>query len=110
MDQLESQSVVKYVAAMLSPVDTEIVFLHVLKRIPETYWDFGLGVEADSLVKKIKNQVAEHEKSVKAFMADSKQAMLEANFREENIAVHVKDRVVGIARDICAEARRGYTA
>jgi nucleotide-binding universal stress UspA family protein len=105
---VESQSVVKYVAAMLSPVDTEIVFLHVLNRIPETYWDFGLGVESVSLVKKIKNQVAEHEKSIKAFMTDSKQALLEANFREENIAIHVKGRVVGIARDIVTEARRGY--
>ena len=104
----ESQSVVKYVAAMLSPVDTEVVFLHVLNRIPETYWDFGLGVEADSLLKKIENQVAEHEKSIKAFMADSKQVLLDANFREENIAIHIKDRTVGIARDIVAEARRGY--
>ena len=104
----ESQSVVKYVAAMLSPVDTEVVFLHVLNRIPETYWDFGLGVESDSLVKKIRIQVAEHEKSIKAFMADSKQALLDANFREENIALHIEDRMVGIARDIVAEARRGY--
>ncbi|MDZ7580541.1 MAG: universal stress protein [Deltaproteobacteria bacterium] len=103
-----SQSIVKYMTAMLSPVDTEIVFLHVLNRIPETYWDFGLGVEADSLVHKIKNQVAEHEKSIQAFMADSKQALLDANFREENIAIHIKDRNVGIARDIVAEARRGY--
>jgi nucleotide-binding universal stress UspA family protein len=67
-----------------------------------------LGVESDSLVKKIKNQVAEHEKSIKAFMADSKQALLDANFREENIAIHIEDRTVGIARDIVAEARRGY--
>ena len=105
---VESQSVVKYVAAMLSPVDTEVVFLHVLNRIPETYWDFGLGVESDSLVKKIRIQVEEHEKSIKAFMADSKQALLDANFREENIALHIEDRMVGIARDIVAEARRGY--
>lgn len=105
----ESQSVVKYVATMLSPVDTEVVFFHVLNRIPETYWDFGLGVEVDELVKKIKNQVAEHEKSIKAFMADSKQALLDADFREENIAIHIKDRAVGIARDIVAEARRGYS-
>ncbi|MGA9536270.1 MAG: universal stress protein [Desulfobacterales bacterium] len=104
----ESQSVVKYVATMLSPVDTEVVFLHVLNRIPETYWDFGLGVESDSLVKKIRIQVEEHEKSIKAFMADSKQALLDANFREENIAIHIEDRMVGIARDIVAEARRGY--
>jgi len=105
---VESQSVVKYVAATLSPVDTEIVLLHVLNRIPEIYWDFGLGIEADSLAKKIKNQVAEHEKSVKAFMADSKQALLDASFREENITIHIKDRVVGIARDIVAEAHRGH--
>jgi hypothetical protein len=105
---VESQSVVKYVAAMLSPVNTEVVFLHVLNRIPETYWDFGLGVESDSLVKKINNQVAEHEKSIKAFMADSKQALLNANFREENIAIHTEDRMVGFAPDIVAEARRGY--
>ena len=49
---VESQSVVKYVAATLPPVDTGVVFLHVINRIPETYWDFGLEIEADSLAKK----------------------------------------------------------
>jgi nucleotide-binding universal stress UspA family protein len=104
----ESKSMVKYAAAMLSPVDTEVVLLHVLNRIPETYWDFGMGVEADSLVKKIKKQVEAHEASIKAFMADSKQVLLDANFREENIGIRIEDRIVGIARDIVSEARRGY--
>ena len=104
----ESTSMVKYVAATLSPVDTEVVILHVLNRIPETYWDFGLGLEADSLAKKIKKQVEEHEKSIKAFMDESKRELLNANFREENIAIRIEDRMVGIARDIVAETRHGY--
>jgi hypothetical protein len=49
---VESQSVVKYVAATLPPVDTGVVFLHVINQIPETYWDFGLEIEADSLAEK----------------------------------------------------------
>lgn len=104
----ESKAVVTYVARMLSPAETEVAFFHVLNRIPEAYWDFGLGAEADSLARKIKNQVDEHERSIKVFMADSKKALLDANFREENISIEIRDRVAGIARDIVAEARRGY--
>jgi nucleotide-binding universal stress UspA family protein len=104
----ESKSIVNFAAKMLPPVDTEVVFLHVLNRIPETYWDFGSGVEADSLAQKIKNQVEAHEKAIKRLMADSKQVLLNASFREENIAMRIEDRMIGIARDIVAEARRGY--
>jgi nucleotide-binding universal stress UspA family protein len=104
----ESKSVVQYIAATLSPVDAEVVFLHILNRVPETYWDSGLGFETDSLVKKIQKQIQDHEKSIRAFMAESKRELLNAQFREENITIHIEDRVVGIARDIMAEARKGY--
>lgn len=104
----ESKAAVDYVARMLSPADTEVAFFHVFNRIPEAYWDFELGAEADSLSKKIKKQVDEHERSIKALMADYKKTLLDANFREENISIEIRDRVAGIARDIVAEARRGY--
>ncbi len=104
----ESKAVVKYVAAMLPPVDTEVVLFHVFNRIPESYWDFGQGAEVDALSRKIKQQVEEHQNAIKNFMNESKKVLLEANFREEHISRQIKDRVVGIARDIFAEARCGY--
>jgi nucleotide-binding universal stress UspA family protein len=45
---------------------------------------------------------------MKNFMNDAKKILLEANFREEHISRQIKDRSVGIARDIVAEAHRGY--
>jgi nucleotide-binding universal stress UspA family protein len=103
-----SKAVVEYVAAILPPVDTEVVLFHVFNRIPESYWDFGQGIEVDSLSKRIKKQVEAHESSMKNFMNDAKKILLEANFREEHISRQIKDRSVGIARDIVAEAHRGY--
>jgi nucleotide-binding universal stress UspA family protein len=104
----ESKSVVQYIAATLSPVDTEVVFLHILSRIPETYWDSGLGLETDSLVMKIQKQVEDHEKSIRVFMEESRRELMNTHFREENITIRIENRLVGIARDILAEARQGY--
>ncbi|RJQ67118.1 MAG: universal stress protein [Desulfobacteraceae bacterium] len=104
----ESKSVVQYISRMLSPVETEIVLFHVLNKVPESYWDFGKGVEADVLSKKIKQQVEDHTTAIKAFMVDSKQLLMDANFREENTFVLIRDRITGIARDIIVEAQRGY--
>jgi hypothetical protein len=92
-----SKAVVEYVAAILPPVDTEVVLFHVFNRIPESYWDFGQGIEVDSLSKRIKKQVEAHESSMKNFMNDAKKILLEANFREEHISRQIKDRSVGIA-------------
>jgi nucleotide-binding universal stress UspA family protein len=104
----ESKGVVQYATGMLRPDATEVVLFHVMNRVPEAYWDFGMGIEADVLSKKIKQQVEAHETSIKAFMRESKKELLAADFREENVAVHIKDRKVGIARDLIAEAQGGY--
>lgn len=103
-----SKSAVRYVASMLSPVNTEVVLFHVLNRIPEAYWDFGMGIEIDSLSKEILKHQEAHEIAIKAFMAEARQVLLDADFREENVSVDIKDRVAGVARDVMAEARRNY--
>jgi len=104
----ESKSLVRYVSGILSPVNTELIMLHILNKVPEAYWDFGSGFEVDSLSKKIIRQVKAHEEAIKGLMTELKTLLLQANFREENVSIYIKDRDVGIARDIVAEAVRGY--
>lgn len=48
--------------------------------------------------------------SVKAFMEKAKQALIQAGFPSKNIAVKIRKKKVGIARDILKEAGQGkYT-
>ena len=104
----ESQNIVDYATKSLPPAESVVVLYHVFNRIPENYWDFGLGPESDVWMKKLKEQEQEHEKSIKNFMEGAKAKLIDAGFREQNITVEVQDRQVGIARDIAAEARKGY--
>jgi nucleotide-binding universal stress UspA family protein len=104
----ESMSTVNYVAKMMPPTETEAVLFHVFSRIPETYWDFDQHPESDVWMNKLKSEEKEHEKSVKAFMKNARQLLLDANFREQLVSTEIKDRGKGIARDIAAEAKKGY--
>jgi nucleotide-binding universal stress UspA family protein len=48
--------------------------------------------------------------SVKAFMEKAKQTLVEAGFPSKNVAVKIRKKKVGIARDILKEAEQGkYT-
>jgi nucleotide-binding universal stress UspA family protein len=104
----ESMSTVNYVAQMMLPSETEVVLLHVFSRIPESFWDLEQRPESDVWMKKLQADEHEHEKTVKAFMEDARRTFLEADFREQLVTVEISDRKVGIARDIAAEARKGY--
>lgn len=106
----ESLSIVNYAAQTLPPERSDLVLYHVFNRIPETYWDFGLGPETDMWMKKIKDQERQHEDAIKGFMTDAKEKLMDAGFREQNLTVEIHNRSVGIARDIAAEAQRGYDA
>lgn len=106
----ESTATVDYVANMMFPSESEVVLYHVFSRIPETYWDFEQNPETDVWMKKLKDQEEAHEKSVKGFMNDARQTLLNSDFREQLVAVEVHDRVRGLARDILDEAQKGYHA
>ena len=105
----ESMSTVNYVAQTMLPSETEVVLHHVFSRIPESFWDLEQTPESDVWMKKLKAEEHEHEKVVKAFMEDARQTFLDADFREQLVTVEISDRKVGIARDIAAESRNGYS-
>jgi nucleotide-binding universal stress UspA family protein len=104
----ESAATVQYVANTMSPADTQVVLFHAFSRIPESFWDVAREPELDVWMNKMKAMEQEHEQKVQAFMQNARQELLDRNFREENIIINVQDRKVGIARDIVAEAQKGY--
>ena len=104
----ESISTVNYVANVMPPTETEVVLFHVFSRIPETYWDFDQSPETDVWMNKLKSDEKEHEKTIKVFMKEARQVLLGADFREQLVSSEIRDRTRGIARDIVAEAKKGY--
>jgi nucleotide-binding universal stress UspA family protein len=103
-----SEATVHYVADTMYPAETEVFLFHVFNKIPETFWDREQEPELDFWMNKMKSQEREHEKAVEHFMQDSRQTLLDAGFREQNVIIGIRDRVVGIARDIVTEAAKGY--
>ncbi len=103
-----STATVEYVARIMSPVETEVVLFHVFSKIPESFWDFNREPELDFWMNKIKIQEQEHEQAVKNFMEHARQLLLDSGFREQNVVINTQNRVMGIARDIVAEAGKNY--
>ena len=47
---------------------------------------------------------------LKTFMDQSRKKFIDAGFSEDAIDIRIQNRVVGLARDIVAETKKGYTA
>ncbi|UCF91971.1 MAG: universal stress protein [Desulfobacterales bacterium] len=103
-----SMSTVEFVAKVMPPVGSEVVLFHVFSRMPETFWDYTQEPESDVWMNKMKTLELEHEKTLQAVMQRARQALLDADFREQSVTVEIQNRVRGIARDIAAQSKGGY--
>jgi nucleotide-binding universal stress UspA family protein len=107
----EAQEAVKYVASMVSPENTQVVLLHVLKANPWRLW----GLKKDpAFAEEVKNGLADWEKQKKKAMAKAMEQALKSltsqGFDAENIEFTTLEGGEGVARDIIAEAKNGYDA
>ncbi|MGA7876886.1 MAG: universal stress protein [Desulfoferrobacter sp.] len=106
----QSFDAVRYVALMLPEGQARIHLLHVLNLIPDTFWDLGNGLDILNQTTDIKTWEKQQRKRIDVFMHESRQFLLQRGFSEQVITVIVKERQIGIARDIVREARKGYHA
>jgi len=106
-----SMKAVKYVAGGMEKTGT----VTLLSVLPDATAACGLDSPSlTPLFKKSKQAFCAIEDtkkdSVKAFMEKAKQALVEAGFPSKNVAVKIRKKKVGIARDILKEAEQGkYT-
>lgn len=105
----QSSDTVKYAAGLLAP-ESEVVLLHVMSKVPEPLRDLGLNPAWHMEDKGLREWEAQEERRIEEFMAKGRRAFLDAGFRSDAVKVEVRELKEGFARDITAEALRGYDA
>ncbi len=106
----QSYETVNYVSGVLPPSSTEIVLLHITSKIPEAFWDLEKDPVWQHKVQVVRGWEIQQEKKIEDFMDRARQVFLDAGFPDSAIRVDVRERKVGIARDIAMESHRGYDA
>jgi nucleotide-binding universal stress UspA family protein len=106
-----SLNAVKYVANQCAPKDLRVNLMFVMPTAPEIFWD----LEKDDFFKeRMKGKYAQWKRDTKKkaqmFLDDAKNILAKAKFSEKKVGLILRERKVGIARDILKECSQGYDA
>ncbi|MDH3964904.1 MAG: universal stress protein, partial [Deltaproteobacteria bacterium] len=91
----------RYVAQTCNPSSLRVNLMHVMPTAPETFWD----LEKDAhFQEKIQTNYTEWKKNTEEtaqrFLNDARNVLMEEGVRENEVGVILREREVGIARDI----------
>lgn len=105
-----SLEAVRYVGNVMPTRGTGIRLFHVLNPLPESFYDLealpspgheGFGVHSWK---------AQQRKNMEVFMERARQEVLILGYPPESISAWIRQRELGVARDIAREAAQGYDA
>ena len=106
----QSAEMARYVAGFLPAETTDVVLFHVMSRVPEAFRDLALNPALYAEDKCIREWVEGQDRNIERFMEEGRKIFLDAGFPSHAIRVEVRELKEGFARDIAAEAVRGYSA
>lgn len=101
---------VRYAGNLVSPDRVEVVLLHILSKVPESFWDLKDNPIFKEQVESVSAWQTHQEEVMRTHMEKAHQILLSAGVRGEAITAKLQERKVGIARDIAAESQNGYDA
>lgn len=101
---------VRYVSRVLGPDTAQVVLFHVVTRVPESFWDLEKEPAYHYRIVNIEAWERQQEKVIEEFMTKSLEVFAAAGFPEDAVKVEIRNRKVGIARDIVAESQESYDA
>jgi nucleotide-binding universal stress UspA family protein len=102
-------NVVNYVASAVKPA-VNITLFSVLPTMSSNLKKMGKELEQASFSEKVlelKWMVEENIKKAESRIEECRTVLRNAGFSDDTVEVKMQDKVVGIARDIIAEARKG---
>jgi nucleotide-binding universal stress UspA family protein len=88
----------------------KVNFFHVFNKVPESYYDLANETIASNSIHYVHTWEAEQHKQLERYMDQCRQLLLAAGFHSDRIETTIHNRQRGVARDIIAEARKGYDA
>lgn len=101
---------IKYVSEIPPFREMRVVLYSVVSKIPERYWDFERQPNTGRRVREIRALETHQQQALREYMDYAKARLVRSGFPGDSVAVKIHERQKGIARDIIAEARRGYAA
>jgi nucleotide-binding universal stress UspA family protein len=105
-----SYRAVRYVCRMIRPEMARITLLHIFQGLPEPVWD----MDANPYARRARWQAdawrTARRQSIEEFMERACKSLTSAGIPANAISTEIRDMKQGVARDIAAEAGRGYNA
>ena len=105
-----SLQTVRYASSILDPGRFEIVLLHIMTKVPESFIDLEKIPAYKYRLVDVDAWERHNEDLIRDFMEKARAILLQAGFAGDSVTVRIDARKAGIARDIAAESRNGYRA
>lgn len=105
-----SFEVIRYVSRILPSGQATVVVFHIMHPIPENFLDLEVGPVFHHRMIETDVWKSHRDRSVGYFMQRAVRFLEDAGYPKEKISVVVRERELGVARDIAEEARKGYDA
>jgi nucleotide-binding universal stress UspA family protein len=107
-----SMNVVKYVAQTIKPANAHITILSIVPETSAGSMDHLTSAHAvhplfQNQLQKLKGEREQQRKLLEFVVTTAKNILLEAGVPEKNISVQLREKKIGIARDIIMEAQEG---
>ena len=106
----QSFEAVRYASQVLPPKKMKVVLFHVQSKIPESFWDIEKDPSFRHRLAPVAAWAMQQEKAMEEFMEKSRQLLVDQGVPQKAVDVKIKDKEVGIARDIAREAQGDYDA
>jgi len=101
---------IKYLSSFKPFLKKELVLHTIITKIPECYYDLKKKPFSYSVTSSVKAWEVAYKDKIETFMKKSKKMLIASGFKPEAVSINIVERKKGIARDIMAEARKGYYA
>lgn len=105
-----SRETVQYLARFSPFRDFELVLYNVMSRVPESYYDLRSEEFKPAALSRVRVWENSRKALMEEFMTRCRNKLIAGGFKPEQVTVTIAAKEKGVARDILAEARKGYHA
>lgn len=106
----QSMNAALYASEILPSKQVDIVLYHVRSETPEFLWELSGSVDTGWLRGIIDDWTALQDTRITDTLQRAKKYFVNAGFDEKSVHIRIETVKTGIARDIIAEAKKGYSA
>lgn len=101
---------IKYIRHIPAFKDRHLILFSVFTSIPSRYWELQREAVFCSKVTEIRSWEAQRKREAEGYLANAKRMLLDEGFSDDSVEIVIHAMNRGIARDIIAEAGKGYAA